>query len=503
MPPAANIIPLSSRENIGDHWVTKQYDVISEGSPAKRTKQAKGPADDSIEDLSHVATRLKVRDTLTTKIGHSMREQYLSLKRDANSGGVTVSSLHQTLLDHGADVTKSQVADLLVTAGLSDTLDNSMKKEIKFNDYKNLIHLTGLGDDLRSYDFARSVQLPPGVGLQAGGLKSPDRSTATIKSALEKHVPKHLSQAAGGEASKPLPSYEFDKPSHDVRKYVTKYTNAESGAITGMVEPNYLSVAHDDSDDVLHDLSQSSTYLSSKHTGKHFNMKYRQHDHIDEFGLMNGGKIHASLGHSGAVGAEQHSHHGDHDHGGRRHVVHGNKGDLGDHISEKHLLERRASVRNVRSGSTRNLTSEENAVVGRSAGKLSNNKLTRKVGYTPRHLQSDNWFRHDTHLKKNTFSTTNTSASGSRQTAINASPSSASTPKASRTKVLRMTVRPPSSPAARIAAEEKLSRIAYEGAAGVSAAAAANRSVIGRSGRKHVRREDNNLFKNMQYPNGN
>ena len=71
-------------------------------------------------------------------------------------------------------------ADLLVTAGVANNVDAALRtKSIQFNDFKKLIHLTGLGDDVRAYDFARSVQMPPGVGISAGGLRSADRSAET------------------------------------------------------------------------------------------------------------------------------------------------------------------------------------------------------------------------------------------------------------------------------------------------------------------------------------
>ena len=120
-------------------------------------------------------------------------------------------------------------------------------------------------------------------------------------------------------------------------------------------------------------------------------------------------------------------------------------------------------------------------------------------------MKANDWFRHD-----------NGAASTTRPTALAASPSVSrrgnvnNTNGSSKTttnnggpspaKVWRTTHRPPASPAARQAAEEKFSRKAYAGAAGVSARDADRRQEVQRSGRKHVARTHNNLFHNMQYP---
>jgi hypothetical protein len=73
----------------------------------------------AMDNLNHVATRLKVRDTLTTKVGRSLREQYLSLHRE-NARGVTVRSLHRSLQDHGSSVSTQEVAALAKAAGVGE-----------------------------------------------------------------------------------------------------------------------------------------------------------------------------------------------------------------------------------------------------------------------------------------------------------------------------------------------------------------------------------------------
>ena len=121
MPPASNVpgAEYTARNaSLTSNWIEERKNFMSEGSPNSKIKRmdgngrSHGPADDTLEDLSHVATRLKVRDTLTTKIGDTMREQYLSLHRDQATNGVTVSSLHKTLVDHGTDVTQAEVVSI-------------------------------------------------------------------------------------------------------------------------------------------------------------------------------------------------------------------------------------------------------------------------------------------------------------------------------------------------------------------------------------------------------
>ena len=519
MPPASDVpgSAYSARESIDKSWIEERRNIMSEGSPNKRRQAVQGPADDTLEDLSHVATRLKVRDTLTSKIGDTMREQYLSLHRDQKTNGVTVESLHRTLAEHGTDVTRAEVADLLVTAGVAPNVDAAMREEkIQFNDFKKLIHLTGLGDDVRAYDFARSVQIAPGVGISAGGLRKADRSEETQKWGLLRHVPKHLVQAAGGKRS-------HLRAEAAPRKRVTKNRNAETDAIAGLVGSNSLSIVHDDANDVGHNVGGSlgaSSYLDQKHEGKHFNVKYRQHDHIHELGLLGGG-YQASMGHDGTLGTEQHSHHGDGERGGRRHVIHGNiHSDAGtggrrgsaDHIKMEHMLEDNLKVNgNARSGSKMNVASSEmngllpgsperkrtmkSTVRRRSDRKAVTEKINRVSvkTKTPRHLKSDDWFRHDSHLQSSKLSRKSQNIS---QVAKQVIQQNKHMPK-----VLRTTVRPPASPAARQAAEERASRNSYQGAAGVSASRHDEREKPGFHGRKHVPRIDNNLFQNMQYPN--
>ena len=63
-----------------------------------------------------------------------------------------------------------------------------------------------------------------------------------------------------------------------------------------MSQSNNLSIVHDRSEDVGHstDSLGAASYLDGKHEGKAYNVKYRQHDHIHELGLL-GGEVAPSI----------------------------------------------------------------------------------------------------------------------------------------------------------------------------------------------------------------
>ena len=190
--------------------------------------------------------------------------------------------------------------------------------------------------------------------------------------------------------------------------------------------------------------------------------------------------------------------------------------DLGDHIGEQHLFERRASVSNNASADntlvSNNLqrTSANSASTGASTGASSASAYKRRSSTSTnsafgRHLKANDWFRHDDNGAATTTRPTTLAASPSvskRRNVNSNNTTTTSNGSQSPAKVWRMTHRPPASPAARQAAEEKFSRKAYAGAAGVSARDADRRQAVQRSGRKHVVRTNNNLFHNMQYPQG-
>jgi hypothetical protein len=155
-------------------------------------------------------------------------------------------------------------------------------------------------------------------------------------------------------------------------------------------------------------------------------------------------------------------------------------------------------------------TSANSASTGASSGSAYKRRSSTSTNSAfGRHLKANDWFRHDdngagtTTTRPTTLAASpsvskrrnvNSTNNNNNKTTTNGSQSPA--------KVWRMTHRPPASPAARQAAEEKFSRKAYAGAAGVSARDADRRQAVQRSGRKHVVRTNNNLFHNMQYPQG-
>jgi hypothetical protein len=183
--------------------------------------------------------------------------------------------------------------------------------------------------------------------------------------------------------------------------------------------------------------------------------------------------------------------------------------DLGDHIGEQHLFERRASVSNNASADNTlvsNNLQRTSASTGASSARAYKRRSSTSTNSTfGRHLKANDWFRHDDNGAGTTTRPTTLAASPSvskRRNVNSNNNNTTSNGSQSPAKVWRMTHRPPASPAARQAAEEKFSRKAYAGAAGVSARDADRRQAVQRSGRKHVVRTNNNLFHNMQYPQG-
>jgi hypothetical protein len=110
----------ASSSSSSTSWLSEQAHTLQEGSPVKHIPNSPNATNVyAMDNLNHVATRLKVRDTLTTKVGRSLREQYLSLHRE-NARGVTVRSLHRSLQDHGSSVSTQEVAALAKAAGVGE-----------------------------------------------------------------------------------------------------------------------------------------------------------------------------------------------------------------------------------------------------------------------------------------------------------------------------------------------------------------------------------------------
>ena len=462
MPPVARDAPTSplAKQSRKNSWVQEQSAILA-GASAKHS-----PSDTSMRDLSHLATRLKVRDTLSSKVGGTLREQYLSLERGPGSGSsrrggaVTVDSLQRSLQGKGAAISTQEVANLLVGTGIAADAVSARNSRITFNDFKKLVHLTGLGDDVRSYDFARAVQIPAGVGLSAGGLRSPERHDFANAAA---HEAKHLNQPAGGARA-------HASPEHAPRKRVWHDKNAESGAAAGMISVNSMSVADNGSkgSPLTHDVA-----AHYEHIGKHQNVLYRQHDHIRELGLM--GESHATMGHEGMIGETglQHGH-------GRSHLH--TAAQVDDHWSS----DSKTSTSTPRTPSTAANYDPMSVSPGHSAApknrarsQLKQKKKT-PVKKAPRHLQSRVSMQHD-HIQHDRW--------GGKKRVVRPSPSA---------KVLRLAIRPPPSPAAQAAAERKASTAMFSGAAGVSSERLDSASHRRRT--EGERYKNNSLFSNMSYP---
>ena len=498
MPPA-DIDPTAlEQKSIETSWVKEQERVLGEGS-SKGGQH--GPGSSSIESLGHVATRLKVRDTLNQKVRGTVRDQYLAMRRGAD-GKLNAASLHASLKDKGADVSPAEVADLLVTAGVASSLEDASTRKIGFNDFKKLVHLSGLGDDVRAYDFARAVQIAPAVGHSAGAVKVPEHPTSMqdAQAKIDGHKAKHLSQAAGGKRAQTVP---LNQPT----KRVTRNKNAESGAVGGIVGPNTLSVVDEGSPGtVMHDVGAHFI-----HSAKHVNVKYRQHDHIREMGLLGGG-VHASMGHEGVSISGVTAIKGRHN-GQRRHIgAAGHSHAQHDHLSEQHLMEspdklryepNKASPDNLLSPSARR---KKRGVTPKPTSASTPNKEV------PRHLQSAVRIDHDhgpgarkgrrTSVKvtvppslQRMIDSKVSSDRGRRRASSNAHPDRG-------TKILRLGFRPPASPAALAAVERKTTAKLYDGAAGVTTDAHDRSMMPGHHGRTHnpARYQDSGLFSNMQYP---
>lgn len=376
---------------------------------------------------------------------------------------MTVDSLQRTLQGKGTAITTEEVANLLVTTGIAADVESARKSRITFNDFKKLVHLTGLGDDIRSYDFARAVQLPAGVGLSAGGLRKPDRhnfaNTVT-------HKAKHLNQPAGGARA-------HASPEHAPRKRVWRDKNAESGAVAGMISVNSVSVVDNGNkgSPLAHDIATHYERM-----GKHKNALYRQHDHIRELGLI--GESHSTMGHEGMIGETglQHGH-------GRSHLH--TAAQVDDHwpidSNESTSTLRKSSMSanyDPMSVSPGNSVAPKNRT--RSSLKQKNKTPVRK---TPRHLQSRVSIQHN-HIKYDRW--------GGKKRVVRPNASA---------KVLHLAIRPPPSPAALAAAEKKASAAMFSGAAGVSSERLDN----ARHGRRTggARHKNNSLFSNMSYPHNN
>jgi Ca2+-binding EF-hand superfamily protein len=225
----------------------------------------------SYEDLSHVATRLKISDTLTSKIGDSLREQYVKLER-GSSGILTAQAMHDALAAKGLDIRPSEISVLMKQSGVHIQESNPMNTKLSFDDFKRMTHEAGLGNDSREYDFARAVQLAPGIGHTSGSMKTKKQDRKGTWN-VEKHVVKHLTTAAGVEEDKP-------------RKRVTRDKNIESGVGLSLMTPIQLH-ANQPAESPLIDYNIHNRKYQVLHKFSNPNI-YKEHDHIREQKLLGG-----------------------------------------------------------------------------------------------------------------------------------------------------------------------------------------------------------------------
>ena len=230
------------------------------------------------EDLSHVATRLKIADTLSAKVGDSLREQYVKLER--NGGGrLTANSLHNTLLGKGLDITNNEIEVLMDESGVQVERSNPMSTRLSFDDFKRMTFEAGLGEDSREYNFARAVQLAPGVGHVAGSVTQKKR-TQNGSWNVEKHVVKHLTTPAGVDDG-------------IQRKRVTRDKNVESGVGLSLMTPIVLHT-QDPIEKPTVDYHIHNRNYQVKHKFTRPSL-YMQHDHIREHKLLGGWKSGVNL----------------------------------------------------------------------------------------------------------------------------------------------------------------------------------------------------------------
>ena len=225
----------------------------------------------SYEDLSHVATRLKIADTLASKIGDSMREQYVKLERSGD-GSLTAQAMHDALAGKGLDINQNEMTVLMQESGVEIKDSDPMNTKLSFDDFKRMTHEAGLGDDAREYDFARAVQLAPGIGHTSGSMKKMEKNRKGTWD-IEEHVVKHLTTAAGGE-SKP-------------RKRVTRDKNIESGVGLSLMTPVQLHANDTNQIGRSVDYNIHNRNYQVKHKFAHPYL-YAEHDHIREQKLLGG-----------------------------------------------------------------------------------------------------------------------------------------------------------------------------------------------------------------------
>ena len=185
----------------------------------------------SYGDISTVATRLKISDALASRVGPSLRQQYVSLERHGG-GALKASQLFSALTQKGVDISRPELEKLMDSSGVRVDAESPGETPISFDDYKRMSYESGLGEDSREYDFVRAVQLTAGVGVTSGSIQ---QKSATEKGTwhVEAHRVKHLHESAGM-----LEKVASKKPNRLTRRD----KNVESGVGETIMTPSRLHV---------------------------------------------------------------------------------------------------------------------------------------------------------------------------------------------------------------------------------------------------------------------
>jgi hypothetical protein len=207
-----------------------------------------------------------------------LREQYVKLER-RGGGRLTAKSLHNVLSGKGLDITNNEIKVLMAESGVSIDHSNPMSTKLSFDDFKRMTFETGLGEDSREYDFARAVQLAPGVGHVSGSVTQKKRTQNGVWN-VEKHVVKHLTTPAG--ASDGIQ-----------RKRVVRDKNVENGVGLSLMAPIILHT-QDPEEKPTVDYHIHNRNYQVKHKFQRPAL-YMQHDHIREQKLLGGWKSGVNL----------------------------------------------------------------------------------------------------------------------------------------------------------------------------------------------------------------
>jgi Ca2+-binding EF-hand superfamily protein len=222
----------------------------------------------SNETIEMVAARLKISDTLSSKCGPTLREQYMDLERHGGSN-LNAGTFFKALRSKGIDISRPELIKLFEASGVEIDQANVEKTKVGFDDFKRISYSRGLGEDSREYDFLRAIQNTPGVGVAAGSI---DHKQHAPRGSWEvgNYVTKHLTEAAGASQEAQYKRNVRDK-------------NIESGVGEMLTEPTRL---HVDSDTLAnYDIHERNYTVNSRFQRPAL---YKEHDQIRAKKLLGG-----------------------------------------------------------------------------------------------------------------------------------------------------------------------------------------------------------------------